>query len=923
MANKKLSYDQIAEPKVLEPLIKEVEELNKLLGITSESLKNVIDQGVKLAKSTPLDSYENIEKVEKGIENTKKAVQELDQVEKERARLQQNLSKLEDQRIKQNFELREQIRQQTKELTDQAKETLNNRNAFEDLTKRTNEAQKQFKALAVEFGINSQQAQKAQKQFEELDDQLREVNDAARDGRRDVGRYRLALEKLEKTSPNLAKGIRGVETSVKRLNTAFKTFAAAGIVLKLIELITDAFNKNSEGAANLQKGIQSVTITIAVFVDRLTSLVPLIGDKLDLAIAKVDLRLAKLQNVFGRNQKEVDEYQKIVDELSSKSIPDLSSVFEGMGDEISNLVSRNVKLIDTTLRFRKEIVSLEENSAQLIATQAQQQIAADNNTLSLQEQIKAQEDLNKTNELIIANEIEIAQRRLQIAQETAKVNKFSLESREELAQAVIELAQKEAEQAALREENIKKINELERDATERRLDFLIDDFDNQKTVNERIIADETETFERRQELLNETRRLSNESFDQQEKELNDTLQKQGKAILDFDKLQEETSSEAIARQIEQSGLDDVLAGRALEIIRERRLANRDLEEAERDLNEARRESSDLQSDLILTEQAILDLQKEGVDIETILSDLSDKRLENEIKNLQTRKTLAEEGSEEFLNIQSELNEKLLEQQQNRISKEQEEEEKAIEKRKELQEFAFNTISELTDKAFEKRIGDIESEIQAEEDRASSLQALADAGNETAERNLALNERRQAELELERERQVERQKQAELALSAIETYSAKVASGDPNPLASTITDVTLLQAFIANLAGFFEGAERVGDHLTPQLSGKDGHIIRVDGDERILSPSQNSMIPRSMSNMDLAILASSSVKKKREQTVESMILINEIRELRKATEGKPVYLGQDYNQRKGEIVDHIQKKNKLEKIHRKTGGIWGN
>ena len=58
-------------------------------------------------------------------------------------------------------------------------------NAHDKLTKSTNAAQRKFKGLAAQFGVNSKQAAKASAQFQKLDSKLRKVNEAARDGKRD------------------------------------------------------------------------------------------------------------------------------------------------------------------------------------------------------------------------------------------------------------------------------------------------------------------------------------------------------------------------------------------------------------------------------------------------------------------------------------------------------------------------------------------------------------------------------------------------------------------------------------------------------------------------------------------------------------------------------------------------------------------
>lgn len=902
MAKKKLDYNQIADKNLFDPLIKELEQVNNLLKLTAEGLKDVAKESAEIAKATPLDSFENIEKVEKSIRKTTDAVEELDKVEKDRRKLSEKLKELDDDRTKANFELREEIRLQTKELRDQAKESKAVENAYKTLTKRTNEAQADFKKLAAQFGANSKEAREARKRFEEFDEQLREVNDAAKDGRRDVGRY---------------------EKGVKNLNNTLGKLGILAIVVKLLELGSDAFNMNSEGAAKLDKVIKAVTISVSVFVNRLVLAFPIVRAKFNLFFLGLEKGFAEIKNLFGGNKEEVESLTKAYNKLSNEAGKDLTDVFKGMGDEITDLIGKSDALIDSTLRNRKEIIKQKKAIAELIPIQRELEAIAGDQTTSLKEQIAAQQALTVVAETRLSRETRIAKLTFDLAVQNAQVNKFNIEAQEELAEATRALAEAEAEQLGTRVDNFKEVNQFLSDQLELNLDFYVDDFDNLKTVNERIIADSTETFERRRRLLDLNLKLAEVSSDNQQKILNDSLARQGKALIDFDALSASTSAKENARIIENSGLSEQLGIRALEIIRERRTVLQDNVEAQRDLNVAEQEANDIRTDLILTDAALLELQEKGVDVTLTLEGLSQKRLANDIANLRMRLALAKDGSAEFLEVNQELNEKLLEQQQAQITAEQEAERKNLEQRKELQETVFAVLSDVVSKGFEKRLSEIDDEISAEEKRADRLLELAAEGNEDAQNNLAITQKRQAELELEREKQLKRQKQSELALAAVETYSAKVSGGEKNPLASTIADISVLRAFVASLPGFFEGTENVGNDLDATLSGKDGHIIRVDGGERIMNPSQNKMIGP-MSNMELALLASNAGKSKilDRKPDTNRDLINEIRDLKRITESKPAYLGDDFDARKNAIVSTIERKGKLERRHKKIGGIWG-
>jgi hypothetical protein len=888
--SKPIKYSQIAEANLFDPLKKEIEEVNKLLGVTEDNLKGVIKEANKIAQSTPLDSFENLQKVEKGIKDTTKAVEELDKVEKDRVRLQQRLAELDDERVQANFDLKEQIRLQTKEMRDNARAAANAGNAYEQLKKQTNEAQAEAKKLAAEFGVNSKQAREAIKQFERFDNQLREVNETMRDGRRDVGRY---------------------EQGTKRLTTAFKAFATATIVLKVFELLGSSIQNNSEGAAELEKRIARLTTFIEVFARRFVIALPIIGAKFDQFALRVEIAIAKITSLLGGNGKSVEELEKQYDELSKTADQDLTAIFANMGAEIDDLTKKKIDLIDGTLKYRKEIIALEKEVAGLIESQEALRAGFEDDSQSLEEQIENGVAFRKELEARFTLERQIARDRLRIAELNAAANGVSIEAQEQLSQALIEYNQLVADQASELRSTEKEIQKLRDDATQLNLDFYIDDFDNRKTVNERIIADETQTFARRRELLAENQRFTEEVFRAEADALNDSLAQRGKYQLDFARMVQNTAEEN-AKIVRESGISEQLAIRVLEVIRERRTFLQDNAEAQRDLNAAEEASRLIGNDIIAQREALNALDEEGADLQAILNSLAETRLQNEIDELRIRLVLAREGSAAFLAINQELNEKLLQQNQNRINKEREQEVKRIQELKE----GVELVADLFDARAERRIEAIDKEVAAEQTRANALRELAAQGNEDAENNLALIEQRQAELELQRQQQLQRQERRELALSAIQTYSGKVQAGDSNPLASTISDISVLRAFINTLPAFYEGTEDTGKVSNP-LDRHGGRLAVIHDNERILTAEQNSLIGQ-MSNKELV----ATVNRSKKQSHDFEPLVNEIKTLTRITRDKPTYLGSDYDKLADAVITKMKKGTTLERTHRKNGGIWG-
>ncbi len=895
MAEKKLGYNQIADPNLLEPLKKEIKDVIDLLDATEKSLKDVIEEAAKLGKQTPLTSFENIEKREKAIKDTTSALQQLDKVEKDRIKLDQRLKELEDGRVQANFNLREQIRLQTKELRDNAKEANTVRNAYEQLTKDTNDAQKRFKVLAAQFGATSDEASEARKEFEQLDEELREVNDAARDGRRDVGRYEKGVTALRKT---------------------FNRFAKATIIIEVFKLLQNSINANSEGIAEFQKIWVNVTATITVLADRLITVFSTLSARIQRFTLQIRLDFAEIGNVLGQNDEEVARLRKSYNELADAAQTDLSGVFDGIGEEVASLIKLQQNLIDQTLDYRIEIAGLQKDIAELIPVQEKLRAGFEDDSASLEEQIKNGVEFRKSLQQTQAIEEEIASRRLELAQQGAIANRFNVASQEELSQATLEYNQLVADQAAELAAAEREIQKLRDDVVQLNLDFYIDDFDNRKTVNERIIADETQTFATRKKLLEENLAGAEESFRREEEALNESLRQRGKAQLDFDELRNKSTSEEIARVIRESGISEPLAIRALEVLRERRTFLQDNAEAQRDLNDAEAESRLIQSDVVLQQEALNRLQERGVDLQMVLDELASARLQNEIDNLRDQLEVAEQGSARAIQLNQELNDKLLEQDQEGYQK----------RLAELQKFgeaagaAFELIGDLFRDRNERRLEAIDEEIQAEERRIQTLNTLAAQGNEDAENNLAITEARQRQLELEREQQIKRQQQAELALTAIQTYAGKVQAGNPNPLASTIADVQVLRAFVANLGSFFDGTEDTGTVANP-IDSRGGRLAVIHDHERIIPAAKNKIIGK-MSNTELANLAVRERNRSHGGDFYSEKVFNEIKELKQITRDKPQYLGSDFDSATDMVISTIAKGRKLERRHRKTGGIWG-
>ena len=308
--------------------------------------------------------------------------------------------------------------------------------------------------------------------------------------------------------------------------------------------------------------------------------------------------------------------------------------------------------------------------------------------------------------------------------------------------------------------------DIDSDDIERRLDFLIDIGDKQKTANDAIIADETKTFAEREKARIDNQRIESELFAKANAELNRATTSE----IDLNELKKESDNALIADKSKNAGLNDRLVGRVLELIRDDIDFTREQIEGKKDLNEAESDSNLTKEESILLEEALIKSKKKGADLDAILLELSEKTLQSEIDNLNLKIALLKKGSEAEIQAQKDLNAKLLEQQQNKADKEEAIEAKKQERLAELAQLGVDSVKQFAQKSFDNTTANIDREISALEQRENTLRALAEKGVENVENNLAIEQKKRAELEAKRAQAVRRQQNIELGLSVLDKYS---------------------------------------------------------------------------------------------------------------------------------------------------------
>jgi len=216
---------------------------------------------------------------------------------------------------------------------------------------------------------------------------------------------------------------------------------------------------------------------------------------------------------------------------------------------------------------------------------------ADDSTKSFKAQEDAAEKAAKKIQERAKLEIQVAKNNLGLLNTEIDLRKSNGEQVDALldqqVQAYRDVANAERELSLAVADNEKTRAQLKQDRLERDLDILLDGFENQRSINDRIIKDDTRTFEERQKLQDETVKLSNDSFDKQV----ETIQKFTGISVDANDLINESDAVVLNQKIRNLGLSEIIEGRLLEVIRDRKTALLDLAEATQELDKAQSESS--------------------------------------------------------------------------------------------------------------------------------------------------------------------------------------------------------------------------------------------------------------------------------------------------------------------------------------------
>ena len=536
-------------------------------------------------------------------------------------------TKAADRLAKEKEKLTREYREQEKELIKLREERKKNTRQATLEIKAANAAKGSYNALSAQYSLNKQrlnemtQAQRdAAEASEGLVTKTAEIYEEMKRLQKETGKTALNVGNYKESVVEAIKETTGFGAAMDMVSKT-PLLAVIGLLVGAISGLFAAFTKTERGARLMEKASGALSGVMSVLVGFVDTFVDVAVDAFNDPIGAIENLWAALkENIVNRFEGLIDLFEAVGSGLKGIWDRDLPSIQKAAQDAATAIVQMStgldkeqqedfaegvnkvteeifrqtqayIDLADArrgTIRQNRE---LEKALQSIITEEGKLQIIADDTTRSFKEREAAAEAAREANEQRAALELQIAQSNLGLINKEIALRRQQGMDVEDLLdqqlQAFVELKGAERDYTLTVQENEKTRRELVQDRLERDLDILIDGFDNQKTINEGIIADETRTFSERQKLLEETKRLADNSFNAQIGIIEEFAGRQ----VDANDLINTSDAVTLNNKIRALGLSEIVEGRLLEIIRDRRTATQDLIETERDLAEAVNESA--------------------------------------------------------------------------------------------------------------------------------------------------------------------------------------------------------------------------------------------------------------------------------------------------------------------------------------------
>lgn len=926
MAKTVKSVDVI-EQNIFANTIKSADELiNKLTALNTE-FKVVAETTKEVIKASKFDSVKSLNDFNKATENATKLLQkqlqvqnELNKASKLKAEIEDKQAattlkneKIESERLKRTIQQTKETERLTKATERETQKQTALSSAYGRVNKMLNGLRSEYRDLAIRKELGAKLTEKEEfrytnleKRIQTFDKALKSVDASMGMHQRNVGNYKsgfdglgMSINQLTREMPafsnSLQTGFMAISNNLPMLFDELQKIKKANVELKAQGLETKSALSQlgasifSWGTA-LSLGVTLLTLYGAKMIDWISNALNPANEELEKQnklrkqqqeqqkkqfeyIGKESAMYVGLLTALKQTNKGSQERKELIDIINEQYGTTLSNIKDET--KFQNLLNASIQ----------EYVKQKENEFRLKRNEELLQLNLEKQAKVKYDLARATKDLKESNEAYVKDRkqrgFETTQRDLLIA------NELAYKSIDELKGQLKEL-QDRAKSYGL---NIGKLT-IETD------NFTQKNEKNAKTQKEvnayaskylEIVAKIIALEERRKVKTNET------ALDKEvEKQLKNIQTTGDGEIAETYRIL--TEQNRLRQEARQKDYEASKKAREEDYNRKIREINKDLKQLEK----AGKTDTDAYKQLQENKKAI----KKEFDAQNKLSSL---------ENEDAMKKITEDSLKELEAINKTYYDAISKYRE----QEDEDEKLKAEKKLQQQKDIFKQLDELAKfsadyfiKQSERKISMIDKQIDAMQKQNDYMQQLAANGNITAQQSLAYNNKLIIDANKEKAKELKKQEKIKIAMTVFDAYNSNLQNkevGGKNALVKTITDVSLLTAFVNSLPSFMDGTEDTGKN-GKGIDGKGGFHAILHPNERVIPKELNSKMG-GISNFELSTIAEDYLRgniiNKYDTAINTNwntnLLVSEIRDLKNIIQNKP-----ETNIEMGEIVGGVMK-----------------
>lgn len=513
------------------------------------------------------------------------------------------------------------VREQTRKLNQlnkiEAKLLATREGSYDNLSAQYAKIKIRLNQMTAAERQSTKAGQELEKNAREIYEQMKDLQEATGKYTLNVGNYKSAIEALPGPLGNLESGLDSVKGAFSAL-ARHPLIAVLALLVGTVSALFNAFKKTERG----MKLINQVSGVVNASLGKLVQISESVADGLSFAfenplealkslgkflLDQLVNRITALPKIaisaftaikeaitlnFSAAQEAAEDaffaMNQLATGLDEKAQRSIASAIANTTKEINEQAQAWTALENARIDVAKQNRTLERSIEDLITVEQELIQIQEDDTRSFVERQEAADKAADAIEKRARLEIQLARNNLNLIEREIALRQangeaaFDLLDQQVDAYKTLRQAERDLTLSLLEEEE--KRRRLIQDTLERDLDILLDGLANQFGINKQLIADDEKTLAERSRIYSETVQLAEDSFAKQI----ETVQKFTNVQIDANDLLATSDAVLLNQKIRSLGLSEIIEGRILEIIRDRRDATFELVQIERELIAERR-----------------------------------------------------------------------------------------------------------------------------------------------------------------------------------------------------------------------------------------------------------------------------------------------------------------------------------------------